>query len=201
MGKVGTSFSYNVECDVCGFEYKSHELLTRWDGLKVCKHDWEPRHPIDFFKPKNDNHKLPYIRDSKEKKRVFVTVSSDITPVANTWTRLDLDEETADVLAEFDAVTNFQYVPNSNAERKFTFKYVLSQTGGESTLELALYKNGSAVKTIGPQYLYGNGEMSIGGFYIDANATTGDNYQVYYKITTNNGVIKAYDLSTCLEVL
>lgn len=42
--------SWNAICDVCGFKYKAVDLKKRWDGLYVCKEDWEPRHPSDFFK-------------------------------------------------------------------------------------------------------------------------------------------------------
>jgi hypothetical protein len=56
------SYSYNVICDICGFQYKSGELKKRWDGYMVCAADWEPRNILDFYQPTNDSHKLPYIR-------------------------------------------------------------------------------------------------------------------------------------------
>jgi len=37
-------------CDVCGWEFFNDELLDRWDGFKVCKKDWEPRHPQEFVR-------------------------------------------------------------------------------------------------------------------------------------------------------
>lgn len=201
MGRIGGSLSYNVECDVCGFEYKSHELIKRWDGLMVCKADWESRHPMDFYRFRNDTHKLPYIREGKEKKRVFVNISADITPVTGTWTLLEFNDETSDALVEFDDVTNFEFVPNTDGTYKFQFKYLVSQLSGESEMYIALYKNGSAIKTVGPVYHIGSGERGIGGFYIDDTALTTDSYKVYYKINTNSGSIKAYDNSTCFEVL
>jgi hypothetical protein len=60
--RAGGSYSYNVICDVCGFKFKNNQLRKRWDGLYVCKDDWEARHPLDFYRPRNDHHKLPYIR-------------------------------------------------------------------------------------------------------------------------------------------
>lgn len=36
---------YNVICDVCGFEFKSDQVQKRWDGLLVCKQDFEFDHP------------------------------------------------------------------------------------------------------------------------------------------------------------
>lgn len=41
---------YNAICEVCGFKFKASQLKDRWDGLKVCKEDWEPRHPQDMIK-------------------------------------------------------------------------------------------------------------------------------------------------------
>ena len=62
MGTVGNSYSYNAICDVCGFQFKGHELKKRWDGLMVCDADYETRHPMDFYRVKNDHHKLPFVR-------------------------------------------------------------------------------------------------------------------------------------------
>lgn len=62
MGTVTGKYGYNVICDVCGFKFKNTELKKRWDGLWVCKDDWETRHPLDFYKPRNDTHTLPYTR-------------------------------------------------------------------------------------------------------------------------------------------
>ena len=35
------------ECPVCGFDYRISEMKERWDGVLVCKKDWEPRNPLD----------------------------------------------------------------------------------------------------------------------------------------------------------
>lgn len=41
---------WKATCDVCGFEYYNDELKDRWDGFKVCRADWEPRHPQEFVR-------------------------------------------------------------------------------------------------------------------------------------------------------
>lgn len=41
---------WNIICDVCGVKFKSGQVQKRWDGFLVCKDDWEPRHPMDFFR-------------------------------------------------------------------------------------------------------------------------------------------------------
>ena len=43
--------SWNVICDRCGRKYKSDELRETWDGLMVCKDDWEEKHILTMIKP------------------------------------------------------------------------------------------------------------------------------------------------------
>lgn len=57
------SGTWNVICDVCGRQYKSDEVMKRWDGLMVCKADFENRHPLDFIRVRNDVHTVPFVRD------------------------------------------------------------------------------------------------------------------------------------------
>ena len=40
--------TYNAICDVCGFKHKAVDMQMRWDGLFVCKEDFELRHILDF---------------------------------------------------------------------------------------------------------------------------------------------------------
>ena len=47
---------YNAICDVCGFRYKSSDLIRRWDNAYVCKKDFEVRHPQDLIKVRNRTH-------------------------------------------------------------------------------------------------------------------------------------------------
>jgi hypothetical protein len=39
----------NGICDVCGFQYKLSQLRKRWDGMMVCRADFEERHPQDYM--------------------------------------------------------------------------------------------------------------------------------------------------------
>ena len=43
-----------VICDRCGFAYRNSEVRKTWDGLVVCKEDWEPRHPQDLLRGRED---------------------------------------------------------------------------------------------------------------------------------------------------
>lgn len=53
---------WNSICDVCGFKFKASELKERWDGMRVCKDDWEPRHPLDLVPPIRPEPVLPWTR-------------------------------------------------------------------------------------------------------------------------------------------
>lgn len=43
-----------VVCDRCGFDIRASEARETWDGLVVCPEDWEPRHPQDFVRGRED---------------------------------------------------------------------------------------------------------------------------------------------------
>lgn len=85
MGNRYVPGDWNALCDVCGFEYKASELLDRWDGNKVCKQDWEPRHVLDFFRPLVDHTEVPWSREDSALSSYFVinvTVSTVLTGAA-----------------------------------------------------------------------------------------------------------------------
>ena len=65
---VTGSGDYNVICKVCGWKLKASQARKRWDGLQpVCPVScWEPRHPAEFYRPRNDFHKLPYTSPDTE---------------------------------------------------------------------------------------------------------------------------------------
>lgn len=53
---------YNVICDRTGFKVKRSECRRTWDGFLVRKEDWEPRHPMDFLKPRPERQR---VRDAR----------------------------------------------------------------------------------------------------------------------------------------
>lgn len=80
--RVGPSYQYNALCDGCGFKKKNHEIKRRWDGLMMCSECWEPRHPMDFYKSRNDVHKLPWTRSDNNGIDVSPTVGLVCTVVS-----------------------------------------------------------------------------------------------------------------------
>lgn len=62
----GTYFkkgSYNAICDVCGHKFKFTELTKRWDGLVVCKDDFENDHPQKYIRVRESGLAVPEIRN------------------------------------------------------------------------------------------------------------------------------------------
>jgi hypothetical protein len=53
---------YNAICDTCGFKYKASQLRMTWDGFFVCEPCWEPRHPQDFVRSKQDKQRVAISR-------------------------------------------------------------------------------------------------------------------------------------------
>lgn len=65
------SGDYKAICDRCAFQFKASELQEEWDGLKVCRQCWDPKHPQEMIHPIADQNKLPWTRP--EDPDVFVT--------------------------------------------------------------------------------------------------------------------------------
>jgi len=53
---------WSVLCDACGRKMRASDLRQRWDGLKVCSEDWEPRQPQDFVRGVADYQAPPWTR-------------------------------------------------------------------------------------------------------------------------------------------
>ena len=54
MSDLSRPGGHYVICDVCGFKIRASETRKRWDGLRVCTKDWEPRHPQDGVRGQRD---------------------------------------------------------------------------------------------------------------------------------------------------
>jgi hypothetical protein len=60
MGHIGyyKPGDNNAICDRCGRPFKASQLHKTWDGLWVCRSDWEPRHPQDFVRGVKDDQSV-----------------------------------------------------------------------------------------------------------------------------------------------
>ena len=65
---------WSAICEVCGFKLKASRLKLRWDGLRVCSEDWEPRHPMDLYRgPIGTESQVPWT--SPEPTDILIDVS------------------------------------------------------------------------------------------------------------------------------
>lgn len=53
---------WNAVCDSCGRKFKASSMHKRWDGLFVCKEDYEPRHPQLSLRVRGDKQTVPILR-------------------------------------------------------------------------------------------------------------------------------------------
>ena len=73
MKKARWPGEWKVVCDVCGFWYTSGEVKKRWDGLIVCKKDFETRHPQTLLRTRTAEKITPAFIRSEPVDR-FVSV-------------------------------------------------------------------------------------------------------------------------------
>lgn len=78
--------SWNIICDVCGFRFKAEEVIKRWDGLYVCKEDFEVRHPLDFLRVRQENVSVPYVRPEPPDQFIFLCTFKTSQGVADMGT-------------------------------------------------------------------------------------------------------------------
>lgn len=57
---------YYVICDRTGFKVLRSQCRRTWDGLIVRKESWEPRHPQDLIRARQDRQAVPDPRSEAE---------------------------------------------------------------------------------------------------------------------------------------
>ncbi len=77
------SGEWYVNCDVCSKQIYATEAQRRWDGMIVCKEDFETRHPQDLIKYRADNQSVPFTR--QEPLDVFTNTSYILIYVDDGW--------------------------------------------------------------------------------------------------------------------
>jgi hypothetical protein len=56
------SGDWNAICDICGFQFKASELRENWKHQRVCKDDFETRHPQEFVRARPESPQVPWSR-------------------------------------------------------------------------------------------------------------------------------------------
>ncbi len=88
--------TYNAICDVCGFKKKAVDMLTTWNGLFVCKDDFETRHILDFGRTINERNGVDIPRPDHTPRFIDVPYIQEPMPLFETvWNTVYLNESTA----------------------------------------------------------------------------------------------------------
>ena len=74
---------WSTICDVCGRKFRNQDLRQRWDGLKTCSDDWEPRQPQDFVRGVADYQAPPFTRPEPEWIFIEILPQNDNLRVVN----------------------------------------------------------------------------------------------------------------------
>ena len=80
--KIG---DYRALCQRCGFKYWASDMSQEWNGLYVCKKCWEPRHPLDFQRGKEDDTSVPWTSPDDSEAVLDIT---DVTATDTTYTHV-----------------------------------------------------------------------------------------------------------------
>ena len=72
MKNIAIPFDWNIICQVCRQKIKASESLKRWDGLIVCKDDYETRHPLDMPAPRQSEERVLPFTYSEEVEEVAI---------------------------------------------------------------------------------------------------------------------------------
>ena len=70
---------WNAQCDRCGFTFKARQLRKEWNGLRVCRECWEPRHPQDSLRGKPDRQSTEWARPRSEGLDVSIGSGNEVT--------------------------------------------------------------------------------------------------------------------------
>ena len=99
------SGEWNLACDVCSKKIKAHEAHHRWDGLLVCKDDFEQRHPQDFVRARQDKITVPFSRPITE--LIFTN-----PPVCTQWSIQGIANQGTADCAQADLDQDLQWFPD-----------------------------------------------------------------------------------------
>lgn len=123
---------YNAICDVCGAKYKASQLLTRWDGMKVCKQDYEGKHPLLSIHPIQEQSTPPWTRPNTGYATDAVTELTSNT-VLTTQTIVPIDASAGNVTITLPAASYYT-IPYASG---ITFQRVDSSTTYTVTIQRA----------------------------------------------------------------
>lgn len=82
MSTYASVGDWNAICDVCGFKFKASQMRKRWDGLMVCRADYEVRHPQELRRAITENISVPWSRPQQQPVFIAVCTVEGLSAVA-----------------------------------------------------------------------------------------------------------------------
>jgi hypothetical protein len=76
--------NWNALCDSCGRKFKALDLQKRWDGLMVCKEDYELRHPSDFLRVQKEKITVDFSRPYPAQDTFITTLTDPLLTESST---------------------------------------------------------------------------------------------------------------------
>ncbi len=119
--------NWNALCDSCGRKFKATDLKKRWDGLMVCREDWEQRHPQDLLRVQREQISVPFARPY---------------PAEDTYLPWNYSEFPKDILPLDDLVAKiitkrFGYDPTNSGYNSYAFNTAPLNDEGTTTSNAA----------------------------------------------------------------
>jgi len=100
---------WNFICDVCGFKFKASEGLKRWDGVYVCKADFEFRHPQEKRRGIKDTQNVEWTRPDQTTDQFELDAYTGIA--ANEFTNNDVGDTDVTLTAGVSKATQIYTTP------------------------------------------------------------------------------------------
>lgn len=114
---------WNAICDVCGAKFKASKLLLRWDGMRVCKKDYEEKHPLTLARPLQEQATTPWSRPNTGYAADAVTTITSNT-VLTTQTDVPVDASGGNITITLPSANSYT-VPYASG---ITFQRIDSST-------------------------------------------------------------------------
>jgi hypothetical protein len=54
---------YKACCQQCGEDFFASVMLLQWDGWRVCKRCFDPRHPQEVIRPPRPSRPVPWVSE------------------------------------------------------------------------------------------------------------------------------------------
>ena len=117
-------------CDSCGFEFYASELKERWDGMRVCKEDYETRHPLDFIRAKEDKPNIIWTRPNDSASAVTIYTNNQSLAVTLSGTLMFYFDTTS------GAITVTLPAANNSSFKGISVNYIIVNYSGSNNLSI-----------------------------------------------------------------